>query len=373
MPVNKAKTPTKNGNQWFFRINYQDEFNNSKQYNSKKYATRSEAKEAEIEYLKNLNKRTPAPSKMTFGDLWESFLEYQDDKVRISTKVGYKYRCKYLEPLFKIKCVDFNINYYEKWKKYVNEQENMKDVSKNDILKVLKALMHYGIKIYNFDFNQTLLLMEKFKNPQEKKSERDVYEYNEFIQFLSAEDELRFRCLWETLYYCGLRIGEARGLTWADIDFDNKLLSINKQVLSIDNYSSNFYVSNPKTDSSIRTIPIANELLSDLKKYYDELSKYKNFNVEFYVFGNDHGYRPLAYKQAQRRKGEIAAKAGVKEIRLHDFRHSCASLLVNSGAPITVVSKFMGHSNTTETLKTYSHLFNCALDQTMDIINNLSK
>lgn len=114
-------------------------------------------------------------------------------------------------------------------------------------------------------------------------------------------------------------------------------------------------------------------MLSDLKKYYDELSKYKNFNVEFYVFGNDHGYRLLAYKQAQRRKGEIATKAGVKEIRLHDFRHSCASLLVNSGAPITVVFKFMGHSNTTETLKTYSHLFNCALDQTMDIINNLSK
>ncbi|MBO5376016.1 MAG: tyrosine-type recombinase/integrase [Bacilli bacterium] len=44
-------------------------------------------------------------------------------------------------------------------------------------------------------------------------------------------------------------------------------------------------------------------------------------------------------------------------MRLHDFRHSCASLLVNNQAPITVLSSFMGHSNTTETLKTYSHLF----------------
>ena len=114
-------------------------------------------------------------------------------------------------------------------------------------------------------------------------------------------------------------------------------------------------------------------MINDLKEYYNELSKYKNFNLEFYVFGNDFGIRPLAYKQAQRRKGEIAIKAGVKEIRLHDFRHSCASLLVNSGAPITVVSKFMGHSNTTETLKTYSHMFNGALNQTMDVINNLGK
>lgn len=373
MPVNKAKVPTKNGNQWFFRVNYKDEFNNNKQYNSKKYATRNEAKQAEIDYLKNLKKNISVPSKMTIGDLWEAFLEYQEDKVRISTKVGYKYRCKYLKMLFNIKCVDFNISYFEKWKKYVNEQPNMKDVSKNDVLKILKALLHFGIKRYNFDFNQAILLMERFKNPEEKKSEREVYEYDEFIEFLSAEDNIRYKCLWETLYFCGLRIGEARGLTWNDIDFDKKLMSINKQVLSIDNYSSNFYVSNPKTDSSIRTIPIADELLFDLKSYYDELSKFKNFNLEFYVFGNDNGIRPLAYKQAQRRKGEIAIKAGVKEIRLHDFRHSCASLLVNSGAPITVVSKYLGHSNTTETLKTYSHMFNGALNQTMEVINNLKK
>lgn len=373
MSVNKAKTPTKDGKCWFFRVPYRDEFNTIKQYNSKKYATRAEAKEAELEYLNKLKENINVPIKMTIEDLWNAFLEYQDDKVKISTKVGYKYRGKYLVPLYNIKCVDFNIMYFENWKKYMNSLPDMKDVSKNDILKVLKAVLHFGIKRYNFNFNQVILLMEKFKNPEEKKSERQIYEYDEFMKFLSAEDELRFKCLWETLYYCGLRIGEARGLTWEDIDFNNKRLSINKQVLSIDNYSSNFYVCNPKTDSSIRNIPIADELLNDLKQYYDEVSKFKNFDKKFYVFGNDFGIRPLVYAQAQRRKGEIANKAGVKEIRLHDFRHSCASLLVNNKAPITVVSSFLGHSNTTETLKTYSHLFKGALNETMDVINNLKK
>ena len=107
---------------------------------------------------------------MTIEDLWNAFLEYQDDKVRISTKVGYKYRGKYLVPLYNIKCVDFNIMYFENWKKYMNSQPDMKDVSKNDILKVLKAVLHFGIKRYNFNFNQVILLMEKFKNPEEKKS-----------------------------------------------------------------------------------------------------------------------------------------------------------------------------------------------------------
>ena len=169
MSVNKAKTPTKDGKYWFFRVVYKDEFNTPKRYNSKKYFTRAEAKEAELEFLNKLKENVNIPTKMTFKDLWNAFLEYQDDKVRISTKVGYKYRGKYLVPLYKIKCVDFNIAYYEKCKKYINSQPNMKDVSKNDILKILKAVLRFGIKRYNFNFNQLLMLMEKFKNPDEKK------------------------------------------------------------------------------------------------------------------------------------------------------------------------------------------------------------
>ena len=160
-------------------------------------------------------------------------------------------------------------------------------------------------------------------------------------------------------------------LPFTDIDFDNKRLFINKQVLSIDNYSSNFYVCNPKTDSSIRNIPIADELLNDLKQYYDEVSKFKNFDKKFYVFGNDFGIRPLVYAQAQRRKGEIANKAGVKEIRLHDFKHSCASLLVNKGANVQVVAKYLDHTKVEETLKTYPRLFTSTLDEVVAVIDNL--
>ena len=71
----------------------------------------------------------------------------------------------------------------------------MKDVSKNDILKVLKAVLRFGIKRYNFNFNKLLMLMEKFKNTDEKKTERQIYEYDDFIKFLSAEDYLKYKCL----------------------------------------------------------------------------------------------------------------------------------------------------------------------------------
>ena len=110
-------------------------------------------------------------------------------------------------------------------------------------------------------------------------------------------------------------------------------------------------------------------LYDDFKKYYDEVSKFKNFKDDFFIFGNDKGLTPLTYKQAQRRKGEIANKAGIKEIRLHDFRHSCASFLVNNGAPVTMVSKYLGHSNSSETLNTYSHLFNTTSSEVINTIN----
>ena len=79
----------------------------------------------------------------------------------------------------------------------------------------------------------------------------------------------------------------------------------------------------------------------------------------------------LAYKQVQRRKGEIAQKAGVKEIRLHDFRHNCASFLVNNGTPVTMVSKYLGHSNSSETLNTYYHLFNTTSSEVINTINRV--
>lgn len=69
----------------------------------------------------------------------------------------------------------------------------------------------------------------------------------------------------------------------------------------------------------------------------------------------------------------IAESSEVKEIRLHDFRHSCASLLINVGTPITTVSKYMGHARVTETLNTYSHMFKNDFDNVSSTFNRLNK
>ena len=72
------------------------------------------------------------------------------------------------------------------------------------------------------------------------------------------------------------------------------------------------------------------------------------------------------------RKNKDCKLAEVKQIRIHDFRHSCASLLINSGATINVVAKYLRHTKIDETLNTYSHMFKNKLNGIVDTINKLT-
>lgn len=373
MPVYKTKNISKDGKCWFFKSNYKDIFGAMKQKCSKLYSTKTEAKEAEMEFLNSLKENKNAPIDMTFKELYSKFREFQDDKIRITTKRNYEQKLIYLESFMNLKCKDYTIEHYEAWKAKMNKKSTLSTTTKNDVLKFWKSILNYGSSWYNFDFNQVYRKMTNFNNPNELKKEMDFYTFEEFQQFLNAEDDLMFRCLWETLYYCGLRRGEARGLTWDCIDFKNKRLSITKQVISLGEATNKWIIGMPKTKNSYRVIPICDTLCEDLEKYYAIVSKARNFNKGFFVFGNNGGIIPFGPSRVRDKKKANAIKANLKEIRLHDFRHSCASLLINSGASVTMVAKYLGHTKIDETLNTYSHMFQSAMDNVLNIINDLNK
>ena len=83
------------------------------------------------------------------------------------------------------------------------------------------------------------------------------------------------------------------------------------------------------------------------------------------MFGN---IAPLSATTLLDRKTKNAFMARVKDIRIHDFRHSCASLLIDSGTKITLVAKHLGHTKIDETLNTYSHMYQNKLDTIVNII-----
>lgn len=373
MPVHKSKTPTKDGRCWFFKVQYEDSFCTTHTQVSKKFATKTEAKDAERQFLTSIKDKKNSPNTMTIGDLWNAFLEYQEPRTRISTRRGYKHTEIYIKPLFNIKCKDFTLPQFTEWLNDLRSKENLNMVSKNDKLKVLRALLNFGTKHYDFNFRKILATDSRMKVPGAIKTEHNIYTLDDFNKFISAEDDFTFQCLWKTLFFCGLRIGEARGLQWKDINWSEHTVWIRKQVQNIDNYSSAWFLCDLKTSTSYRKLPICDSLYNDLKLLHAEAKKFTNYNNDFFLFSDDGGVTPYCYSKARRRKKVISQKAEVKEIRLHDFRHSCASLLINTGTPITSVSKYMGHASITETLNTYSHQYTSDFSNISNLIDKLNE
>ena len=150
---------------------------------------------------------------------------------------------------------------------------------------------------------------------KEKKKCHFIHQKN-FQKFLSVENDIKFICLFQTLFYCGLRNGELRELTWNDINFRKSCLSANKNITKTPDPITGkpYIVSSSKTMSSYRTIPIPDLLLECYKDLYDDCSSYYNFNDNWYVFGN---IDPLPETTLRNRKTKNVFKAGVKDIKVH--------------------------------------------------------
>ena len=274
-----------------------------------------------------------------------------------------------MQMLDNVKLVDLNITHYERWRKEISKLTNISTSYKNQIQKFIKIVLNWGSKQYGYDFRRFYTKITNFVNPNEIKKEMDYYTLDEFKQFISAEDDLKFRCFFEVLYFCGLRRGEARALQWNDIDFVDEELRVNKNCITIGSESSdNYQLTSPKTQSSNRLIPIPSTLIEDLKKLQQEDKRRYGFKNTWFVFGTD---VPLKNSRLRLRKNLIAEKAGLRQIRIHDFRHSCASLLINNGANITMVAKYLGHTKIDETLNTYSHMYKSKLNDIVGTINQL--
>lgn len=349
----KENKRTRDGRAWVF-IQYSKGLDGKRhQYQSQAYFTKEEATKAELEYLDKYKDVEVNPH-MTFKEAYTLYYEYQKDKIKDSTLKTYRDRIKYMGLLDNIELVNLNWEHYQKWRSQMNKT-NLCDKYKTDIQKFIKQVLNFAEKQWDFNLRKFYNKLEPFKTPGAIKKEMDFYEPQEFFQYISVIDDLRDKCLFETLYYCGLRRSEARGLQWRHIDFKNHTLTIAQQVLNLagNNASSSWYIASPKTESSNRTIPIPEVLLKDLAKLKKSNERFSKFKQTWFVFGDD---TPITYHQIYSRNNNYCKKAGLRHIRIHDFRHSCASALISAAAPITAVSNYLGHSETTETLETYTHL-----------------
>ena len=362
------KDGTKDGRRWYFYSYIRDITGNKKRYKSKKYHTQKEAERAERDFLTKVDKREINITDMTFKDLYEEFYEYKSDKVKNTTLRTYQVNSIPLKMFDNLKIRDFTVSHYLKWRTEISKMD-LALKTKNGYYKFFKNLLNYGTKWHDFNFAPIYNKMEKFNDPNALPKEMDFYTFEEFQKFMSVIDDIKFKALFETLYFCGLRRGELRGLSWDNINFEDKTLSIVKNVTNMCGDHGYWQITTPKTRTSTRTLPMPDILVNDLKKLKEYNMKHQyQFTQKYFVFGD---INPIHPDVLRRHKNEYAKKAEVKEIRIHDFRHSCASLLINNGANIMIVAKYLGHAKIDETLNTYSHLFKNKMDDIVNLMNKL--
>ncbi len=288
---------------------------------------------------------------LTFEKAYKEFLKYEVNKQKPTSLLAFdrKFKKNVLPYFGKMKIRNISAKIYINWQIEINKKKYSYNYKKN-IHYCMCAFYEY-LKIYYPIKNNVPKIVGNFKEDFiYKEKEREIWNAEEFKKFISNVDQPIYHALFNFLFLTGCRKGEALAINFNDIK--ENYIVINKSI-SKEQFEGKRLILTPKTKKSIRNIQIDKELLSEissLRKYYN--TNFKNFNNNFYIFG---GNKPIPTSTLEKYKNFYCDKAKVKRIRIHDFRHSNASLLYNNGIPVFTISKRLGHSSIKTTLDTYIH------------------
>lgn len=282
---------------------------------------------------------------MTFENAYQEYLEYITIKQKYQSSEDLKYKFKnHILPFFgKMKIKNINTKIYIKW------QEEM---IKKGYSYTFKKNCHYCMCSFfnflnmNYKIKNIPKIVGNFKEDYETEKDKNIWTIKEYNKFIESIDNQLYQTIYRILFFTGIRKGELLALTFNDLKENYLYITKNK--------TRNNKITKPKTKKSIRKIILDEKTIktiNDLKNLYKQ--KYENFNDNFFICG---GIKSISFTTLERMKNYYCDKAKVKRIRIHDFRHSHASMLYEKNIPIFAISKRLGHDNITTTLGIYTHM-----------------
>jgi len=185
----------------------------------------------------------------------------------------------------------------------------------------------------------------------------DEYQARWFLQTaLNMND--RFYPLYYLAIHTGMRMAELLGLKWLDVDWHRKTIRVQRQVLHPP--GGGFIFAPLKSKQSRRTLLLATKSISRLKEQHNMVtemankygSKWTDLDL---IFPSQVG-TPVARSNLRRCFYRTLKASGLPRIRFHDLRHTSATLLLNNGVPVLIVSKRLGHSKPSTTMDVYGHV-----------------
>lgn len=245
----------------------------------------------------------------------------------------------------------------QKWKLSI-EKKKLGLKAKQDIYAKFRAFLNYEVKMGNLPSNP-LTRIGNFKDPNVvKKKKINYYTADEFKQFIAQAlkytEESNTLMAWDfyvffnIAFYTGMRKGEIYALKWNDID-ENNILHVERSITQ--KLKGEDRETLPKNQASIRSLQLPIPLINILNQHKERYAKIDGFSENWRICG---GIKPVRDSSIQNANSRFAKSAGIKTIRIHDFRHSHASLLANEGINIQEIARRLGHSQIEMTWNTYA-------------------
>lgn len=301
--------------------------------------------------------------KMLFSDYMKRWLLTKKD-IEDNTYSSYKYMIEssgriadYFDD-YSITLEDLCPEYFEDYYEYLYENNLTKcTVSKHHRLmhQALKYAVKKGVVPYN--------MLQRIDPPKSSEFIGDYYKACEALELLkkSKDDPMYIAILLATYY--GFRRSEILGLRWSCIDFDNMIINVERKVIKV-NIDGEIIIQDKKklkSKSSRRSLPLIPIVAAELKAEYQRQQERKSIFANNYYSNPDgricvsHQGYPLTPDYITCHFKLLLTNLGLRIIRFHDLRHTCATLLVMHGISLLSVSKWLGHSTLAITEKFYLH------------------
>lgn len=348
----------KDGKGWYVSKRYVDWKGQQQRLFKRGFVTKKEAQDYERSFL--IKKRNDIS--MSFNEFIDIYYEDIKDRIKLNTFLTKQEIIEHLiRPYFKdMKVDEIDTTTILKWQNELLKRKTYKGTRlKGETLRTihaqLSAILNHAVKYYGLQRN-VAKVVGCIKTDDVK--EQKIWTYEEYKEFLDVISDKTFSYIaFEILFWCGIRVGELLALTPSDIDFENKTLRVNKSLQRIKGQN---VITTPKTKHSNRIIDIPEFLCDELKNYLENL----------YHINDDELLVPISknYLHHEMRRG--CKKLNKDPIRIHDFRHSHVTLLMENGYSATDVGNRVGHEAERITYL-YAHAYKQRGKQMADTLNNI--
>lgn len=347
---------------WQFIISYKDDDGKWKQKSKQGFKTKKDAKPAAESMVDEIRDKialnTPIEfENLTFKEFTRMVLKHLKLHVEANTIKSYEIPIARFIDLHnlnmkEIKTLDIQ-NCVDKLVK-----NGLKSSTIKAYLSKIKTLFNYAESKYNIipisPVKDIRIKSDKSQNVKKALNEKDL---NELLLKLKSNNKKYYICALLSSK-CGLRIGEIAGLTWCDIDFENRIIDINKQYKRID--GNKFGFGELKSKNSNRKVPCSDFVIRELRDFKQNISVQ---NIDNRIVNNK-CVATLSTKLAEKFR-----KLGY-DISIHELRHTYATTLIGNSIDYKTIASLLGH-DVTQTMHTYTHVNEDMLSNVKNIINKV--